>query len=51
MISFKNIVGILKNIASTNSYLPTYRTGAITDVVYGVEGGMEDWAYAAGWEN
>jgi hypothetical protein len=27
------------------------QTGAITDVVYGVEGGMEDWAYAAGWEN
>jgi hypothetical protein len=28
-----------------------YKTGPISDVVYAVEGGMEDWAYAAGWEN
>ena len=28
-----------------------YTIGPITDVVYGVEGGMEDWAYAVGWEN
>jgi len=28
-----------------------YTTGPITDIVYGVEGGMEDWAYGAGWEN
>jgi hypothetical protein len=28
-----------------------YTVGKITDVVYGVEGGMEDWAYGVGWEN
>jgi hypothetical protein len=44
-------VDILKDTASANSGLPLYKTGAITDVVYGVEGGMEDWAYSAGWEN
>ena len=49
--SFKKLVGILKNTASSNSYLPQYTTGPITDIVYGVEGGMEDWGYAAGWEN
>ena len=31
--------------------MPLYKTGPITDIVYGVEGGMEDWAYGAGWEN
>ncbi|RHY41607.1 hypothetical protein DYB34_012700, partial [Aphanomyces astaci] len=25
--------------------------GTMNDVVYGVYGGMEDWAYAASWEN
>ncbi|KAJ0397069.1 hypothetical protein P43SY_005300 [Pythium insidiosum] len=28
-----------------------YPFGAMNDVVYGVSGGMEDWAYAASWEN
>ncbi|EQC26892.1 hypothetical protein SDRG_15315 [Saprolegnia diclina VS20] len=28
-----------------------YPTGTMNDVVYGVYGGMEDWAYAASWEN
>ncbi|KAI9922313.1 hypothetical protein PsorP6_001512 [Peronosclerospora sorghi] len=28
-----------------------YRTGTMKDVVYGVSGGMEDWGYAASWEN
>lgn len=28
-----------------------YPTGTMNDVVYGVTGGMEDWAYAASWEN
>jgi hypothetical protein len=25
--------------------------GTMTDTVYDVAGGLEDWAYAAGWEN
>lgn len=25
--------------------------GPMTDTVYDVSGGLEDWAYAAGWEN
>ncbi|GLD97563.1 hypothetical protein PINS_up006253 [Pythium insidiosum] len=28
-----------------------YPVGTMNDVVYGVSGGMEDWAYAASWEN
>jgi hypothetical protein len=28
----------------------SYPAGKLTDVVYFVEGGMEDWAYAAGWD-
>nr|CCA14931.1 conserved hypothetical protein [Albugo laibachii Nc14] len=28
-----------------------YKTGTMNDVVYGVTGGMEDWSYAASWEN
>ncbi|KAG2789358.1 hypothetical protein PC129_g809 [Phytophthora cactorum] len=28
-----------------------YPTGTMNDVVYGVSGGMEDWGYAASWEN
>lgn len=28
-----------------------YQTGTMNDVVYGVRGGMEDWSYAASWEN
>ena len=31
--------------------MKAYTTGDITDVVYGSDGGMEDWAYAVGWEN
>lgn len=28
-----------------------YQDGAINDIVYAVNGGMEDWGYAASWEN
>lgn len=28
-----------------------YPHGPMNDIVYGVEGGMEDWGYAASWEN
>lgn len=27
-----------------------YRIGRLTDLVYAVNGGMEDWGYAASWE-
>ncbi|RHY51431.1 hypothetical protein DYB34_008494 [Aphanomyces astaci] len=30
---------------------PNHMQGTMNDVVYGVYGGMEDWAYAASWEN
>lgn len=47
------MVDILKNTASFSQTkdLPVYVTGPISNVVYAVEGGMEDWGYAAGWEN
>jgi len=52
-ISFEKVVNVLKNTASfsTTKDLPVYITGPISSVVYAVEGGMEDWGYAAGWEN
>ncbi len=49
--SFKKIVEVLKDTASSNSFLPEYRTGTMTNTVYSVEGGMEDWVYGVGWEN
>jgi len=49
--AFEKIVESLKSSASAYSGLKQYTTGAITDVVYGVEGGMEDWGYGVGWEN
>jgi hypothetical protein len=50
-ISFNKLVSVLKDTASSNSFLPTYRTGRMTDTVYSVKGGMEDWVYGVGWEN
>ncbi len=38
-------------IAPKTKILPLYKLGAMTSMVYDVEGGLEDWAYAAGWEN
>lgn len=49
--SFKTLVDILKHTAGAHNGQMLYTTGPITDIVYGVEGGMEDWAYGAGWEN
>ena len=34
-----------------NSNGGLYPTGRLNDLVYPVNGGMEDWAYAAGWED
>lgn len=42
---------VLKNTAGNYAGIKKYNTGAITDVVYGVEGGMEDWGYGVGFEN
>ena len=42
---------VLKDTASSNSFLPKYDTGLMTDIVYSVKGGMEDWVYVVGWEN
>ena len=43
---------ILANEAGENKFLgiSSYETGRMTDVVYAVDGGMEDWAYGASWE-
>lgn len=41
----------MKDTASHNKLVPEYEIGRMTDIVYSVEGGMEDWVYAAGWEN
>ncbi|KAE9048293.1 hypothetical protein PR003_g665 [Phytophthora rubi] len=41
----------LANFAGTFPDGKLYPTGTMNDVVYGVTGGMEDWGYAASWEN
>ncbi|KAF0700756.1 Aste57867_8709 [Aphanomyces stellatus] len=41
----------LSQFAGTFADGSYYPTGTMNDVVYGVYGGMEDWGYAASWEN
>ena len=35
----------------SNSIIKEYILGDMTSTVYPVGGGMEDWAYGAGWDN
>ena len=42
----------LRNAAGKQGTKFNYETyNHMMDAVYAVDGGMEDWAYAAGWEN
>ncbi|KAJ8561753.1 hypothetical protein ON010_g7927 [Phytophthora cinnamomi] len=41
----------LSNFAGVFPDGKLYPSGTMNDVVYGVTGGMEDWGYAASWEN
>ena len=34
-----------------NSRIPKYTLGDISSTIYPVKGGLEDWAYGAGWDN
>lgn len=45
------IANLLANYAGAFSDGQLYPTGTMNDIVYGVTGGMEDWGYAASWEN
>ncbi|KAL3672084.1 hypothetical protein V7S43_002748 [Phytophthora oleae] len=45
------IAHTLANFAGVFPDQKLYPTGTMNDVVYGVTGGMEDWGYAASWEN
>ncbi|KAG7389311.1 hypothetical protein PHYPSEUDO_010646 [Phytophthora pseudosyringae] len=45
------IANTLANFAGVFPDKKLYPTGTMNDVVYGVTGGMEDWGYAASWEN
>ena len=41
---------VLKDTASSNSFLPKYDTGLMTDIVYSVKGGMEGlWSWMGKW--
>eukprot|EP00915_Cephaloidophora_sp_WS-2016_P005303 GHVH01007017.1.p1 GENE.GHVH01007017.1~~GHVH01007017.1.p1 ORF type:complete len:468 (+),score=57.07 GHVH01007017.1:69-1472(+) len=49
--SGKAIPSVIPSVAAgdnTNNYF--YPIGTISDVVYPLRGGMEDWTYAAGWQ-
>ena len=50
---FKEIASTLVEVSHQNPFLAInrYSQGTMTDVVYWVNGGLEDWSYAAGWEN
>lgn len=46
------IADILKHAAGSNKnlYISPYNVGRITDIVYPVRGGYEDWSYAGAWD-
>lgn len=49
--AYNSVGKVLQAVAGEGSYRGQwYPLGRITDVVYAVDGGMEDWSYAAGWE-
>jgi len=50
---FSDIGKILSKEAGSNPtmHLKPYPVNKMTDIVYPVDGGMEDWAYAASWES
>ena len=45
--SMKQVAEMLREVAG--SYPSKYIVGPMTDTVYAVNGGLEDWAYAASW--
>ena len=44
------IAAVMKTYAGAFSGQLAYATGRINSIVYPVDGGMEDWLYAAGWD-
>lgn len=46
-----NLANAMASYAGAFANGKQYPTGTMNDIVYGVTGGMEDWAYAASWEN
>lgn len=49
-IAFKTIALMLRDAAATAPGSPVYPVGRMNSLVYPVDGGMEDWMYAAGWD-
>ena len=39
------------DLSESGFSIPKYILGSMTETVYSVGGGMEDWGYAAGWDN
>ena len=37
-------------MANTDKTITPFKLGSMSDIVYSVGGGMEDWAYAAGFD-
>jgi hypothetical protein len=46
----KAVASVLANAAGHTKFSPKYRTGTMNSLVYPVDGGMEDWAYAGSWD-
>lgn len=44
-------VGHSTYVKKASKYIRDYVLGDMTTTVYPVRGGMEDWGYAAGWDN
>lgn len=44
------LCSVLASYAGSFTGQPAYTHGRMDDVVYGVRGGMEDWAYASSWD-
>lgn len=49
--ALKQFAQALSYSASNFSGLKEYDVGSMTEKVYAVDGGMEDWSHALGWEN
>lgn len=50
-VANEGLARIFSQAAGSFSHVPPYASGRMNSIVYPVDGGMEDWLYAAGWDH
>jgi hypothetical protein len=50
-VTFDSVGKALKNMTGKQVNIDEYIFGDISSTIYPVEGGLEDWAYGAGWDH